>query len=126
MRGTPSIHHLSPRADILRGIRKLRLINPLHTYQQVVEEWHYITTFMSNVLRVMSKQRIVNNILTPQVNMSALHIRTEKQLNIYQTVTHLKTMTPEQQHIASDEIKRRRLRAYNTLLRTTSTSEFSK
>ena len=81
---------------------------------------------MSNVFRVMSKQHIVNNILTPQVNMSALHIRTEKQLNIYQTVTHLKTMTPERQHIVSDEIKRRRLRAYNILLRTTSTSEFSK
>ena len=126
MRGTPCIHHLSPRADILRGIRKLRLINPLHTYQQVVNEWHYITTFMSNVFRVMSKQHIVNNILTPQVNISALHIRTEKQLGIYQKVDYLKTMTPEQQHIVSDEIKRRRIRAYNILLRTTSTSEFSK
>lgn len=101
-------------------------MNPLHTYQQVIEEWHYITTFMSNAFRIMRKQRIVNNILTPQLNMSALHIRTEKQLGIYQTVDYIKTMTPEQQHIVNDEIKRRRIRAYTTLLRTTSTSEFSR
>ena len=126
MKGTPCIHHLSPRADTIRGIRTLRLVNPLHTYQQVIEEWHYITTFMSNAFRIMRKQRIVNNILTPQLNMSALHIRTEKQLGIYQTVDYIKTMTPEQQHIVNDEIKRRRIRAYTTLLRTTSTSEFSR
>ena len=126
MKGTPCIHHLSPRADTIRGIRTLRLVNPLHTYQQVIEEWHYITTFMSNAFRIMRKQRIVNNILTPQLNMSALHIRTEKQLGIYQTVDYIKTMTPEQQHIVNNEIKRRRIRAYTTLLRTTSTSEFSR
>ena len=101
-------------------------MNPLHTYQQVVNEWHYITTFMSNAFRVMSKQRIVNNILTPQLNMSALHIRTEKQLGIYQPVDYIKTMTPDEQQTVSNEIKRRRIRAYTTLLRTTSTSEFSK
>jgi hypothetical protein len=126
MKGTPCIHHLSPRADTIRGIRTLRLVNPLHTYKQVIEEWHYITTFMSNAFRIMRKQRIVNNILIPQLNMSALHIRTEKQLGIYQTVDYIKTMTPEQQHIVNDEIKRRRIRAYTTLLRITSTSEFSR
>ena len=119
-------HHLSPRTQVIRSIRALRLVNPLHTYQQVLLEWRYITAFISNSLHMMSKQVVIDNILTPTLDLKAIHIRTERQVGIHTTPKSLSSLDDDNRNAILKDIHRRRMRAYNIFLRTTSTREFMK
>jgi hypothetical protein len=74
----------------------------------------------------MSKQKVIDNKLTPTLNMTALHLKTERQIGIYTTPKSLGSLTDEQKDYTLKDIHRRRMRAYNIFLRTTSTKEFMK
>ena len=109
----------------MRTIRALRLINPLQTRREALIEWRYITAFISEVLALMSRQALIDNEPTPFPNFTEIHIKTERRTGIYKTHKVLASLPPDHRREVIKDIQRRRRRAYNIFLRTTSTQEFS-
>ena len=106
----------------------MRLLNPLHTKYQVIVEWRYITAFISDALGVMSRQTPspIDNTPTPLIDFQLLHRRAERRAGIHITHKQLLELSPDKRREVIADIERRRMRAYNLFLRTTSTQEFSR